>query len=69
MRMTDLIRKKKQGRALTGEEIAFFVRGYTRGEIPDYQAAAFCMAVCFRGMTDRECAALTERMMLSGDTV
>ena len=69
MRMYDLIGKKKRGGELTDEELAFFVDGYTRGEIPDYQAAAFCMAVCFRGMTARECAALTERMMLSGDTV
>ena len=69
MRMYDLIGKKKRGEELTEEEIAFFVDGYTRGEIPDYQASAFCMAVCFRGMTDRECAVLTERMMRSGDTV
>ena len=69
MRMTDLIQKKKRGLPLTPEEIAYFVRGYTRGEIPDYQAAAFCMAVCFRGMTDAECAALTEEMMRSGDVV
>ena len=69
MRMTDLIQKKKRGEVLTGEELAFFVNGYTRGEIPDYQASAFCMAVCFRGMTDGECADLTEHMMRSGDTV
>ena len=69
MRMTDLIQKKKRGEVLTGEELAFFVNGYTRGEIPDYQASAFCMAVCFRGMTDGECTDLTEHMMRSGDTV
>ena len=69
MRMTDLIHKKKHGLALTPEEIAYFVRGYTNGEIPDYQASAFCMAVCLRGMNGEECAALTERMMRSGDVV
>ncbi|MCR5682502.1 MAG: thymidine phosphorylase [Clostridiales bacterium] len=69
MRMTDLIGKKKRGGELTDEEIAFFVNGYTRGEIPDYQASAFCMAVCFRGMSARECAALTEAMARSGDMI
>lgn len=69
MRMTDLIHKKKHGLPLTGEEIAYFVRGYTNGEIPDYQASAFCMAVCLRGMNEEECAALTEQMMRSGDVV
>ena len=69
MRMIELIEKKKNGGALTEEEIAFFVGGYTRGEIPDYQASAFCMAVCLRGMSARECAALTEAMADSGDRV
>ena len=69
MRMYDLIEKKKRGLALTSEELKFFVDGYTAGEIPDYQAAAFCMAVCFRGMDGAECAALTEHMMNSGDTM
>ena len=69
MRMTDLIQKKKRGEVLTGEELAFFVNGYTRGEIPDYQTAAFLMAVCFRGMSREERAILTEKMALSGETV
>ena len=68
MRMIDLIAKKKRGEALSDGEIAFFVDGCTRGEIPDYQTSAFLMAVCFRGMNERECAVLTERMMRSGDT-
>ena len=69
MQMLELIEKKKTGGELTDEEIAFFVDGYTRGGIPDYQASAFCMAVRFVGMTPREVAVLTERMMRSGDTV
>ncbi len=69
MRMYDLILKKRRGKELSSEEIAFFIRGYTSGNIPDYQAAALCMAICFRGMTDAECSALTLHMMHSGDTV
>jgi pyrimidine-nucleoside phosphorylase len=69
MRMIELIEKKKAGAALTAEEIAFFVDRYTKGEIPDYQASAFCMAVCLRGMNAEECAALTEAMANSGDLV
>ena len=69
MRMYDILQKKRMGGELTTEEIRFFVRGYTNGTIPDYQASAFTMAVCCRGMTDRETADLTEAMMHSGDTV
>ena len=69
MRMFDVIEKKKRGLPLTDSEIAFFVRGYTDGAIPDYQASALCMAICFRGMTGDECASLTRHMMESGDTV
>ncbi len=69
MRMVDLITKKKHGAELTDEEIRFFVEGYTAGEIPDYQASAFCMAICFCGMTNTECASLTYHMMHSGDVV
>src|SRR5512136_583731 len=67
MRMTDIIEKKRDGRALTRDEIEFFVDGYTRGDIPDYQAAAWCMTVYFRGMTERETADLTLAMARSGD--
>ncbi len=67
MKMYDLIQKKKEGKALSPEEIAFFVRGYTDGTIPDYQASAFLMAVCFRGMSEEETAILTEEMMRSGE--
>ena len=69
MRVTDLIHKKREGGELTQEEIRFLIRGYTAGEIPDYQMSAFAMAVFFRSMTDRETAWLTEAMMRSGDTV
>ncbi|MFZ5899078.1 MAG: pyrimidine-nucleoside phosphorylase [Bacillota bacterium] len=67
MRAYDLILKKRNGAELSGEEIAFLVEGYVGGSIPDYQMAAFLMAVYFRGMSDREAADLTEAMVRSGD--
>ena len=67
MRMVDIIIKKKAGEALTDEEIRFFVEGITDGSIPDYQASAFCMAVCFQGMTPEETDALTRCIASSGD--
>lgn len=67
MRMYDLIMKKKHGLTLSEEEIRFFVAGYTKGEIPDYQMAAFLMAVCFRGMDEKETLALTLSMAESGE--
>lgn len=69
MRMYDIIHKKRLGLELTNEEIEFFVKGYTNGSIPDYQAAAFAMAVVFVGMTDRETASLTLAMAHSGDMI
>ena len=69
MRMFDIIEKKKRGHALTDAEISFFIKGYTDGTIPDYQASALTMAICFQGMTHEECACLTRCMMESGDTV
>ena len=50
MRMYDILEKKKNGNELSQEEIAFFVKGYTEGSIPDYQASALCMAICLKGM-------------------
>ncbi len=69
MRMYDIIHKKRLGEELSESEIRFFVRGFTNGTIPDYQASAFAMAVMFVGMTDTETAALTLAMAESGDTV
>jgi pyrimidine-nucleoside phosphorylase len=67
MRAADIIVKKRDGGELTAEEIQFFIQGYTRGDIPDYQAAAWCMAVLLRGMTHREATDLTLAMAHSGD--
>lgn len=69
MRAVDVIQAKRDGRELTGEEITGFISGYTRGEVPDYQAAALAMAVFFRGMTPEETVALTEAMMRSGEVL
>lgn len=69
MRMYDIIQKKRDGFALGEEEIRFFIDGYTRGEIPDYQAAALLMAVYLKGMTLKETADLTRAVSRSGDTV
>ncbi|RPH39036.1 MAG: thymidine phosphorylase, partial [Planctomycetota bacterium] len=69
MRAVDVVEKKRDGGELTREEIDFFVRGYAGGAIPDYQAAAFAMAVFFRGMTPLEIVALTEAMMHTGEVL
>lgn len=69
MRMVDIIERKALGQELTKEEIAYFVDGYVHGDIPDYQAAAFLMAIRQRDMSAREAADLTDAMMHSGDTV
>lgn len=69
MRMVDLIEKKRDGYALTKEEIQFIIQGYTTGEIPDYQMSAFAMAVFFQGMNEEETAELTMAMVHSGDTI
>ena len=69
MRTVDLILRKRGADELSVEEIQFLVNGYTTGEIPDYQMAAFLMATYFSGMTDRELSALTESMMQSGETI
>jgi pyrimidine-nucleoside phosphorylase len=69
MRAVDLIRKKRDSGDLSREEINFLVSGYTRGEIPDYQMAAWLMAVWIRGINRSELAALTEVMLYSGEVL
>ena len=69
MLMNDLIVKKRDGGELSTEEIDFMIQGYTRGEIPDYQMSAMCMAIVFRGMSDKETLDLTMSMMNSGETL
>ena len=69
MRMYDVIMKKRQGEELTTEEINFFVDGFTKGEIPDYQASAMLMAIFFNKMNKRETADLTNAMVESGDKI
>jgi pyrimidine-nucleoside phosphorylase/thymidine phosphorylase len=66
MRAVDVLKRKREGRELSREEIAFLVNGFTAGEIPDYQVSAFLMAVCLRGMSAEETVALTETMLRSG---
>lgn len=69
MQIADIIRKKKQGQALSKEEIYFFVNGYTQGNIPDYQISALLMAIWFNGMTKEETSHLTMSFVDSGDTI
>jgi pyrimidine-nucleoside phosphorylase len=69
MRIVDLIEKKRDGKELTKEEISFIIKGYTNGDIPDYQMSALTMAIYFKGMTKQERAQLTMEMVHSGDTI
>lgn len=69
MRTAELIEKKRDGGRLSREELEFLVSGYVRGEIPDYQMAAWAMAVFFQGMDAEETADLTLIMANSGDTL
>lgn len=69
MRMYDIIEKKKIGKELSDEEIAYFVKGFTNGEIPDYQASALLMAIYFNSMSEREIMSLTLNMRDSGDII
>ncbi len=69
MRAVDVVIKKRDGLELTQDEIRFLIEGFTRGDIPDYQVAAWCMAVLFRGMTPRETAELTQVMVDSGERI
>ena len=67
--MSELIIKKRDGGRLAADEIAWFVRGYTDGMIPDYQASALLMAIYFRGCDSEETFALTDCMRASGDNI
>ncbi len=69
MNMYDIINHKKHGQTLSTEEINYFIKGYTDGTIPDYQASALTMAICLKNMTGRETADLTRAMMVSGDVL
>lgn len=69
VRMYDLIQRKRDGQELSDQEIQDFVAGYVEGSIPDYQAAALCMAIYFRGMTVAETTALTLAIRDSGDVL
>ena len=69
IRAVELIERKRDGGILESGEIADLVLGYARGEVPDYQMAAFCMAVYFRGLSSAETFALTDSMIRSGETI
>ncbi len=69
MRMYDIIKKKRDGGRLKKKEIEYFVSGYTKGRVPDYQAAALCMAIYYKGMDLDETTALTLAIKDSGDTL
>lgn len=64
-----VIERKREGAALTADEIAAFIGGYARGEVPDYQMSALAMAIFFRGMTAQETTELTRQMLRSGETL
>jgi pyrimidine-nucleoside phosphorylase len=65
----ELIRRKRDGERLSSDELSELMLAYARGEVPDYQMAAFCMAVFFRGLNGEETFALTDAMIRSGDTI
>jgi len=69
MRIVDTIIKKRDGGELSRAEIESFIKGYVAGDVPDYQAAAWCMAVFFQGMTPAETTYLTEAMAFTGETL
>jgi pyrimidine-nucleoside phosphorylase len=69
IRAVELIQRKRDGEELSDAELGALVLGYSRGEVPDYQMAAFCMAVYFRGLSPHETRALTDAMVASGETL
>ncbi|MCA9890612.1 MAG: pyrimidine-nucleoside phosphorylase, partial [Anaerolineae bacterium] len=66
MRAVDIIQNKRDGQPLSAEEIHFFIENYTKGDLPDYQAAALLMAIYWRGMDRQETVTLTQAMAHSG---
>ena len=69
IRPAELIQRKRDGEELPDDELAELILGYARGDVPDYQMAAFCMAVFFRGLSERETYVLTDAMIRSGETI
>src|SRR3954462_9432593 len=69
MRPAELIQRKRDGGELGADELGELVLAYARGDVPDYQLAAFCMAVFFRGLSPAETYALTDAMVRSGETI
>ncbi len=69
IRAAELIQRKRDGEQLGDDELAELILGYARGEVPDYQMAAFCMAVFFRGLTPHETYVLTDAVIRSGETI
>ena len=69
IRPAELIQRKRDGKELEGEEVAELVLAYVRGDVPDYQVAAFLMAVYFQGLSSAETFALTDAMVRSGETI
>ena len=69
IRPAELIQRKRDGGELSAVELSELVLGYSRGEVPDYQMAAFCMAVFFKGLSAAETFALTDAMIRSGETI
>ena len=69
MRAAELIERKRDGDELPADELRELVLAYARGEVPDYQMAAFCMAVYFRDLSPGETLALTEALIASGETI
>ena len=69
IRVPELIQRKRDGEELGEDEISELILAYARGDVPDYQLAAFCMAVYFRGLSSRETFALTDAMVRSGKTI
>ncbi len=69
IRMVDLIMKKRDSEVLTDEEIAFIIKGYVEGSIPDYQVSALLMAIYYQGLNDKEMTALTMSMLHSGEQI